>query len=61
VQALNKIIAEMGKKQIGFITCSERVIIVTLCVAVNEIGNSLTPYLRSQEKNFAANFFEVDL
>jgi hypothetical protein len=30
VQAPNKVIAEKGKKQIGFITTSERGILVTL-------------------------------
>jgi hypothetical protein len=56
VQSPNKIIAEMGKKKIGFVTYSERVTLVTLCVAVNETGNFLTPYLRSQEKEFRDYF-----
>jgi hypothetical protein len=40
----------MGKKQTGFITCSERVALVTLCVAVNETGNCFTPIFEVPRK-----------
>jgi hypothetical protein len=40
----------MGKKQIGFITCSERVALVTLCAAVNEAGDCFTPIFEVPRK-----------
>jgi hypothetical protein len=56
VQAPNKIIAERGKKQVGFITCSERVTVVALCVGANETGNCLTPIFEVPRKGISRLF-----
>lgn len=39
----SKVIAHKGKKQVGMITSAKRGTLVTLCVAVNAIGNSFPP------------------
>lgn len=35
--------AQKGKKQIGAITSAERGTLVTMCLAVNAVGNAITP------------------
>lgn len=43
VQNPGKIIAQKGKKQVGAITSAERGTLVTMCLAVSAIGNSIPP------------------
>ena len=45
VQKTKKIIAATGIKQVGAIVSSERGILVTLCCAINAVGNALPPML----------------
>lgn len=52
VQVPGKILAEKGKKQIGKITSGERGVLVTLCCAINAIGNSLPPFFVFPRKRF---------
>ncbi|XP_065665564.1 uncharacterized protein LOC136086990 [Hydra vulgaris] len=44
VQKPVKVIAEKGDKQVGRITSAERGTLVTVCCAVNAIGNSIPPF-----------------
>ncbi|XP_065650696.1 uncharacterized protein LOC136078812 [Hydra vulgaris] len=44
VQKPVKVIAEKGDKQVGRITLAERGTLVTVCCAVNAIGNSIPPF-----------------
>jgi hypothetical protein len=44
VQKPDKIIANRGTKQVGKVTSAERGSLVTLCCAVNALGNSLPPF-----------------
>ncbi|XP_025415797.1 uncharacterized protein LOC112687364 [Sipha flava] len=39
VQNLGKIVAQRGKQQVGAITSAERGTLVTMCLAVNAVGN----------------------
>lgn len=41
VQKISKVVAEKGAKQVGGLTSSERGVLVTMCVAVSAIGNSV--------------------
>jgi hypothetical protein len=43
VQAPNKFIAVKGKKQVGFIICSESGALVVVCVTVNATDNYVLP------------------
>lgn len=43
VQRVGKVIAEKGTKQVGGITSAEKGVLVTVCVAVSAIGNSIPP------------------
>jgi len=40
----HKVIASRGSKQVGQVTSRERGTLVTLCCAVNVLGNSLPPF-----------------
>lgn len=43
VQRPNQIVAAKGTKQVGLVTSAERGELVTLCCAVNALGNSIPP------------------
>ena len=43
VQRPNRIVAAKGTKQVGLVTSAERGELVTLCCAVNALGNSVPP------------------
>lgn len=43
VQNPGKIVAQKGKKQVGAITSLERGTLVTMCLAVNALGNTIPP------------------
>ena len=45
VQKPPKVIAAKGAKQVGQVTSAERGTLVTLCCAVNAVGNSIPPFL----------------
>lgn len=51
VQKPNKIIAAKGVKQVGAITSQERGILITVCVDVNALGNSIPPMFIFPLKN----------
>jgi len=44
VQRPNKVIAARGSKQVGKVTSAERGALVTICCAVNAVGNSVPPF-----------------
>lgn len=46
VQRPSKILAQKGTKQVGAVVSQERCTLVTLCCAVNAIGNYIPPLLR---------------
>lgn len=52
VQNPGKIIAQKGKKQVGKITSAERGSLVTVCCAVNALGNSVPPFFIFPRVNF---------
>jgi len=52
VQRPNKVIAEKGVKQVGRVTSAERGTLVTVCGAVNAIGNSVPPLFVFPRVNF---------
>jgi len=52
VQHPNKLIAEKGVKQVGRVTSAERGTLVTVCGAVNAIGNSVPPLFVFPRVNF---------
>lgn len=52
VQNPGKIIAEKGKKQVGKVTSAERGSLVTVCCAINAIGNSVPPFFIFPRVNF---------
>lgn len=56
VQKPPKVIAKKGLKQVGAITSSERGTLVTVCVAVNAIGNAIPPMFIFPRKNFKDHF-----
>ncbi|EFN84581.1 hypothetical protein EAI_09936, partial [Harpegnathos saltator] len=56
VQKTTKIIAKKGLKQVGAIISSERGSLVTVCVAVNAIGNAIPPMFIFPRKNFKDHF-----
>lgn len=45
-----------GAKQVGFVTSQERGTLVTLCIAINEVGNSIPPLFIFPRKNFQDHF-----
>lgn len=56
VQKPNKIIAAKGVKQVGAITSHERSILITVCVAVNALGNSVPPMIIFPLKRYCEYF-----
>ncbi|KZR97022.1 Uncharacterized protein APZ42_008323, partial [Daphnia magna] len=44
VQVPDRIVGRRGKKQIGSLTSQERGTLVTLCMAVSAVGNSVPPF-----------------
>ena len=56
VQRPKKIIAATGTKQVGGITSAERGERVTVCAAVNALGNALAPQLIFPRANFRYHF-----
>lgn len=56
VQRLGKIVAQKGIKQVGGITSSERGVLVTMCIAVNAIGNHVPPMFLFPRKRFHDHF-----
>lgn len=52
VQKPPRVIAGKGMKQVGQVTSAERGTLVTLCCAVNAIGNSVPPFLVYPRVNF---------
>lgn len=55
-QRPHKVIAEKGTKQVGSITSQERGTLVTICLAVNAIGNAVPPFFVFPRKNFKQHF-----
>lgn len=55
VQQPTKIIGEKGVKQIGQITSAERGSLVTVCCAINAIGNSVPPFMIFPRVHFKPN------
>ncbi|ELT96079.1 hypothetical protein CAPTEDRAFT_120620, partial [Capitella teleta] len=47
-----KVIAGRGEKQVGQVTSAERGVLVTMCGAVNALGNSVPPFLIFPRVNF---------
>ncbi|XP_027852688.2 uncharacterized protein LOC114131625 [Aphis gossypii] len=56
VQNPYKIVAQKGKKQIGAITSAERGTLVTMCLAVSEVGNAIPPMFIFPRVNFKDHF-----
>lgn len=56
VQNPGKIIAQKGKKQVGAITSSERGTLVTMCLAVSALGNTIPPMFVFPRVNYKDNF-----
>lgn len=56
VQKVSKVIATKGTKQVGGITSSERGVLVTVCDAVNAIGNCIPPIFLFPRKKFHDHF-----
>ncbi|CAI6355275.1 unnamed protein product [Macrosiphum euphorbiae] len=56
VQNPGKIIAEKGKKQVGAITSAERGTLVTMCLAVNAVGNAIPPMFVFARVNYKDHF-----
>lgn len=56
VQKLSRVVAEKGSKQVGGVTSSERGQLVTLCVAINAIGNSVPPMFIFPRKRYQDYF-----
>lgn len=56
VQKPNKVIAKKGVKQVGAITSQERGTLVTACVAVNALGNSVPPMFIFPLKRYHEHF-----
>ena len=56
VQRPSKIVAEKGVKQVGATVSQERGTLVTLCCAVNALGNSIPPYFVFPRVNFQAHW-----
>lgn len=52
VQGLSKIVAPKGCKQIGQVTSAERGVLVTVCCAINALGNSIPPFMIFPRVNF---------
>ena len=50
-----KVLAAKGEKQVGQITSGERGTLVTMCRAVNAIGNSIPPFLIFPRVHFKSN------
>ncbi|XP_031328879.1 tigger transposable element-derived protein 6-like [Photinus pyralis] len=55
-QKPHKVLAEKGTKQVGAITSQERGTLVTVCLAVNAIGNAVPPFFVFPRKNFHQHF-----
>jgi hypothetical protein len=55
-QKPRKVIAVKGTKQVGAITSQERGTLVTVCLAVNAIGNAIPPFFVFPRKNFHPHF-----
>lgn len=56
VQNTEKIVALKGKKQIGAITSSERGTLITMCLAVNAMGNVIPPMFIFPRVNYKEYF-----
>lgn len=56
VQKQNKVIAQKGVKQIVAITSQERGTLVTVCVAINAIGNTIPPIFIFPLKRYKEHF-----
>jgi hypothetical protein len=56
VQKPNKVIAKKGKKQVGSITSQERGTLVTMCLAVNAVGNTIPPMFIFPRLKFQDHF-----
>jgi len=56
VQNPGKVVAQKGKKQIGAITSAERGTLVTMCLAVNAVGNAIPPMFIFPRVNYKDHF-----
>jgi len=56
VQRTEKVVASRGKKQIGAITSAKRGTLVTMCLAVNAIGNFIPPMFVFSRVNYKDYF-----
>lgn len=52
VQTPGKVLAPKGTKQIGQVTSAERGELVTMCCAINAIGNAIPPFFVFPRVNF---------
>ena len=59
VQKPNKVIAAKGTKQVGALVSAERGTLVTLCCAVNALGNSVPPMMIFPRVHFRQEIFLV--
>lgn len=55
VQNTTSVLAKKGSKQVGQITSAERGHLVTMCIAVNAIGNSIPPFYVFPRHKFKEN------
>ncbi|KAL4134942.1 hypothetical protein QTP88_006622 [Uroleucon formosanum] len=60
VQNPGKVVAQKGKKQIGAITSAERGTLVTMCLAVNAVGNAIPPMFIFPRVNYKDHFIRGD-
>lgn len=56
VQRPSKIVSTKGTKQVGAVTSAERGTLITLCVAVNALGNTIPPMFLFPRKRFKPFF-----
>lgn len=56
VQKPSKIVSTKGTKQVGAVTSAERGTLITLCLAVNAIGNTVPPMFLFPRKRFKPYF-----
>ena len=53
-----RVLAGKGEKQVGQVTSAERGVLVTMCGAVNAIGNAIPPFLIFPRVNFKDNMIK---
>lgn len=56
VQKIKKIVAQKGRKQVGFMTSAERGSLVTMVGTISAIGGDIPPYFIFPRVNFKFSF-----